>query len=38
MKHDELLAERIIKKEFRQLLSKCRHGNDIHKHGKQQSR
>ena len=33
---NELLAEHAIKNEVRQLLSKYKHGNDIHQHGKQQ--
>ena len=33
---NELLAEHAIKNEVRQLLSKYKHGNDIHQHGKHQ--
>ena len=32
MKYNELLAEHKIINETRQLLSKCKHGNDIHEH------
>ena len=35
IQHNEFLAEDTIKNEMRQLLSKYKHGNDIHKHGKQ---
>ena len=35
IKHNELLAERTIKNKVRQALSKYKHGNNIHKHGKQ---
>ena len=35
IKHNELLADHTIKIEIRQLLSKYKYGNDIHKHGKQ---
>ena len=35
IKHDELLAKHTIKKQIRQLLSKYKHGNNIHEHGKQ---
>ena len=34
IKHDELLAKHTIKKQIRQLLSKYKHGNNIHEHGK----
>ena len=34
IKHNELLAEHTIKNEVRQLISKFKHGNDIHEHGK----
>ena len=37
IQHNEFLAEHTIKNEVRQLLSKYKHGNDIHKHGKQQN-
>ena len=37
IKHTEVLAEYTIKNEVRQLLSKYRHGNNIHEHGKQQN-
>ena len=33
--HQELLAEHTIKMEIRLLLSKYKHGNNIHGHGKQ---
>ena len=33
--HTELLAEHTMKTEIRQLLSKCKHGNNIHEHQKQ---
>ena len=35
IKHIELLPEHAIKNEIKQLLSKYKHGNDIHEHGKQ---
>ena len=35
IKHNESGYE--IKNEIRQLLSKCKHGNDIHEHHKQQN-
>ena len=30
IKHNELLAKHTLKNEFRQLLSKYKHGTDIH--------
>ena len=36
-KHNELLVGHTIKNKDRQLLSKYKHGNNIHKHGKQQN-
>ena len=35
VKHNELLTEHIVKSKIRQLLSKYKHGNDIHEHEKQ---
>ena len=35
---NESLSDNKIKNEIEQLLSKYRHGNDIHEHGKQQSK
>ena len=35
IKHNELLAEHTTKKEIGRLLSKYKHGNNIHEHGKQ---
>ena len=35
IKSDESLVENKIKNEIQQLLLKCKHGNDIHEHGKQ---
>ena len=35
IKYNELLAEHTIKNEIRQLLSKYKHGKDIHGHGEQ---
>ena len=35
---NEFLSDNKIKNEIEQLLSKYRHGNDIHEHGKQQSK
>ena len=35
IKHKELLAEYTTKKEIRRLLSKYKHGDDIHEHGKE---
>ena len=35
IKHNEMLTEHIIKHGTGQLLSKYKHGNDIHDHGKQ---
>ena len=32
IKHNELLAEHTIKNKTRQLLSKYKHGNNIHEH------
>ena len=32
------LVENKIKKDIEQLLSKYKHGNDIHEHGKQQNK
>ena len=37
IKHNELLDEHTIKNKFSQLLSKYKHRNDIHEHGKQQN-
>ena len=37
IKNNELLAEHTIKNELRQILSKYKHGNDIHEHGKNQT-
>ena len=37
IKHNELLVEHTIKDEIRKLLSKYKHGKDIHVHGKQQN-
>ena len=37
IKSNESLAEIIIKSEIEQLLLKYKHGNNIHKHGKQQN-
>ena len=34
-KHNELFPEHKIKNEIRQLLSKYKHGSNIHEHGKQ---
>ena len=34
---NEFLAENKIKNEIEQLLSKHKHGNNIHEHGKQQN-
>ena len=33
-KHNELLADNALKNEIRQLLSKYKHGNDIHEEEK----
>ena len=38
IKTNESLAENKIKNEIEQLLSKCKHGNNIHEHGKQQNK
>ena len=35
IKHNELLAAYTMKNEIRKLLSKYKHGNDIHEHRKQ---
>ena len=37
IKSSESLAENKIKNETEQLLSKYKHGNNTHKHGKQQN-
>ena len=37
IKSNELLAENKIKNEIEQLFFKCKYGNDIHKHRKQQN-
>ena len=37
IKHNKLSATQTIKKEIRQLLSKDKHENDSHEHGKQQN-
>ena len=37
IKSNESLAEKKIKNETEQLLSKYNHGKDIHEHGKQQN-
>ena len=37
IKGNETLAENKIKNEIELLLFKCKHGNNIHKHGKQQN-
>ena len=37
IKSNQHLAENKIKSKIEKLLSKCKHGNNIHKHGKQQS-
>ena len=37
IKINESLAKNKIKNEIEQLLSKFKHGNDIHEHGKQQN-
>ena len=37
IKSNELLAENKIKNEIEQLFFKRKHGNDIHKHRKQQN-
>ena len=37
IKSKEYLAENKIKNETEQLLLKCKHGNNIHEHRKQQS-
>ena len=38
IKHNELLAEHTIKNEVIQILSKYKHGNDIHEHGKKKTK
>ena len=38
IKSNESLAEIIIKNEIEQLLLKYKHGNNIHKHRKQQNK
>ena len=35
IKHNELLVEHKTQNEIRQLLTKQKHGNDIHEHRKQ---
>ena len=37
IKGNESLADNKIKNEVEQLLSKYKHGNNIHEHGKQQN-
>ena len=37
IKSNESLADNKIKSEIEQLLSKYKHGNDIHEHGKQKN-
>ena len=37
IKHNKALAEHTIKNEIRKLLSKYKHGNDIHEHGKREN-
>ena len=37
IKSNEPLAENKVKNEIEQLLSKYKHGNNIHEHGKQQN-
>ena len=37
IKSNESLAENIMKNEIEQLLSKYKHANNIHEHGKQQN-
>ena len=37
MKSNESLTENKIKNKIEQLLSKCKHGNNIHEHRKQQN-
>ena len=36
-KSNESVDEKKIKNGIEQLLLKCKHGNDIHEHGKQQN-
>ena len=38
IKCNEPLAEKKIKNKIEQLLFKCKHGNNIHEHGKQQNK
>ena len=38
IKHNEALVENKIKNEIEQLLSKYKHGNDIHENGKQENK
>ena len=37
IKSNESLAENEVKDDIEQLLLKCKHGNNIHKHGKQRN-
>ena len=37
-KSNKSLAENKMKNKIEQLLSKYKHGNDIHEHGKQQNK
>ena len=37
IKSNESVDEKKIKNGIEQLLLKCKHGNDIHEHGKQQN-
>ena len=37
IKSNESLVENKIKNKIEQLLFKCKHGNNIHEHGKQQN-
>ena len=37
IKSNESVAENKMKNEIEQLLLKCKHGNDIHEHGKEQN-
>ena len=37
IKNNEILAENKIKNNIEQLLFKCKNGNNIHEHGKQQN-
>ena len=36
LKSNKYLAENKIKNQIEQILLKCKHGSDIHEHGKQQ--